>query len=85
MNLKGLVHREIGEGLTSEELASVIGVSSGRSPTFWWTNLRKTRQSGKNLRCISAQTLNYCNQVARHTQRVCSTEQRVPIPPPSAR
>lgn len=27
MNLKGLVHREIGEGLTGEELASVIGVS----------------------------------------------------------
>lgn len=27
MDLKGLVHREIGEGLTGEELASVIGVS----------------------------------------------------------
>ena len=27
MNLKGLVHRELGEGLTEEELASVVGVS----------------------------------------------------------
>lgn len=27
MNLKGLVHRELGEGLTEEELASAIGVS----------------------------------------------------------
>ncbi len=27
MNLKGLVHREIGEGLTEEELASTVGVS----------------------------------------------------------
>lgn len=26
MNLKGLVHRELGEGLTEEELASVVGV-----------------------------------------------------------
>ena len=26
MNLKGLVHREIGEGLTEEELASAVGV-----------------------------------------------------------
>ena len=29
MNLKGLVHRELGEGLTEEELASVVGVSVG--------------------------------------------------------
>lgn len=27
MNLKGLVHRELGEGLTEEELASAVGVS----------------------------------------------------------
>ena len=27
MNLKGLVHRELGEGLTDEELASAVGVS----------------------------------------------------------
>ena len=29
MNLKGLVHRELGEGLTEEELASTVGVSVG--------------------------------------------------------
>ena len=29
MNLKGLVHREIGEGLTEEQLASTVGVSVG--------------------------------------------------------
>ena len=28
MNLKGLVHRELGEGLTEEELASAVGVST---------------------------------------------------------
>jgi SOS-response transcriptional repressor LexA len=28
VNLKGLVHRELGEGLTEEELASVVGVSA---------------------------------------------------------
>lgn len=28
MNLKSLVHRELGEGLTEEELASVVGVSA---------------------------------------------------------
>ena len=28
MNLKGLVHRELGEGLTEEELASAVGVSA---------------------------------------------------------
>ena len=27
MDLKGLVHRELGEGLTEEELASTVGVS----------------------------------------------------------
>ena len=27
MHLKGLVHRELGEGLTEEELASAVGVS----------------------------------------------------------
>ena len=27
MNLKGLVHRELGEGLTEEELASAVGIS----------------------------------------------------------
>ena len=27
MNLKSLVHRELGEGLTVEELASTVGVS----------------------------------------------------------
>ena len=27
MDLKGLVHRELGEGLTEEELASAVGVS----------------------------------------------------------
>ena len=27
MNLKGLVHRELGEGLNEEELASAVGVS----------------------------------------------------------
>lgn len=27
MNLKGLIHRELGEGMTEEELASAIGVS----------------------------------------------------------
>lgn len=27
MNLKSLVHRELGEGLTEEELASAVGVS----------------------------------------------------------
>ncbi|TLY25681.1 MAG: S24 family peptidase [Nitrospirae bacterium] len=27
MNLKGLIHRELGEGLTEEELASAVGVS----------------------------------------------------------
>ena len=27
MNLKGLVHRELGEGLTEKELASIVGVS----------------------------------------------------------
>ena len=26
MNLKGLVHREVGEGLTEQELASSVGV-----------------------------------------------------------
>jgi SOS-response transcriptional repressor LexA len=29
MDLKGLVHRELGEGLTEEELASTVGVSVG--------------------------------------------------------
>lgn len=28
MNLKGLVHRELGEGMTEEELASAVGVSA---------------------------------------------------------
>ena len=28
MNLKGLVHRELGEGLTEEDLASAVGVSA---------------------------------------------------------
>ena len=28
MNLKGLIHRELGEGLTEEELASAVGVSA---------------------------------------------------------
>ena len=27
MNLKGLIHREFGEGLTEKELAAVVGVS----------------------------------------------------------
>ena len=27
MDLKGLVHRELGEGLTEEELASTVGIS----------------------------------------------------------
>jgi len=27
VNLKGLIYRELGEGLTEEELASAIGVS----------------------------------------------------------
>ena len=27
MNLKGLIHRELGEGMTEKELASAIGVS----------------------------------------------------------
>jgi len=27
VDLKGLVHRELGEGLTEEELASAVGVS----------------------------------------------------------
>ena len=27
MDLKGLVHRELGEGMTEEELASTVGVS----------------------------------------------------------
>lgn len=27
MNLKGLIHRELGEGMTEQELASAIGVS----------------------------------------------------------
>jgi len=27
VNLKGLIHRELGEGLTEEELASAVGVS----------------------------------------------------------
>lgn len=26
MNLKGLLHRELGEGMTEEELASTVGV-----------------------------------------------------------
>ena len=60
MNLKSLVHRELGEGLTEEELASAVGVSVRtianiladevpQDPAIWETFARYFRQAGDYL------------------------------------
>jgi SOS-response transcriptional repressor LexA len=61
VNLKGLIHRELGEGLTEEELASAVGVS-GRTianiladkvpqdPAIWETFARYFRMDADFLR-----------------------------------
>ena len=48
MNLKGLIHRELGEGMTEKELASAIGPYE-RSKIFLPINSPKTLPDGKNL------------------------------------
>jgi SOS-response transcriptional repressor LexA len=61
VNLKGLVHRELGEGLTEEELASAVGVSVRtianilvdelpRDPAIWETFARYFRIHADFLR-----------------------------------
>ena len=61
MNLKGLVHRELGEGLTEEGLASAVGVSVGtianiladklpQDPAIWETFARYFRMDADFLR-----------------------------------
>lgn len=45
MNLKGLVHRELGEGLTEEELASAVGVSVRTSANILAYKLPQDRAS----------------------------------------
>ncbi|MBX3329735.1 MAG: helix-turn-helix domain-containing protein [Nitrospira sp.] len=61
MNLKGLVHRELSEGLTEEELASAIGVSAQtianilidklpQDPTIWKSFARYFRMDADFLR-----------------------------------
>ena len=61
MNLKGLVHRELGEGLTEEELASAVGVSVRtiadilvdelpQDPTIWEQFARYFRMDADFLR-----------------------------------
>jgi len=47
MNLKGLVHREIGEGLTEEELASTVGVSVGTIENILADELPQDRATWK--------------------------------------
>jgi transcriptional regulator with XRE-family HTH domain len=85
VNLKSLVHRELGEGLTEEELAGSVGVSVRtiadiladeipEDPAIWETFARYFRIHADFLR-----------SVVHHTQRDCSTSQRAPIVPPSAR
>lgn len=61
MNLKGLIHRELGEGLTEEELASSVGVSERtivniladklpRDPAIWEQFARYFRMDADFLR-----------------------------------
>jgi SOS-response transcriptional repressor LexA len=61
VNLKGLVHRELGEGLTEEELASAVGVSVRtianilldelpQDPAIWETFARYFRMDADFLR-----------------------------------
>ncbi len=61
MNLKGLIHRELGEGLTEEELASAVGVSVRtieniladnlpQDPAIWKTFARYFRMDADFLR-----------------------------------
>jgi len=61
VNLKGLVHRELGEGLTEEELASEVGVSVGtieniltdelpQDPAIWAQFARYFRMDADFLR-----------------------------------
>lgn len=61
MNLKGLIHRELGEGLTEEELASAVGVSVRtivniladklpQDPAIWETFARYFRMDADFLR-----------------------------------
>jgi SOS-response transcriptional repressor LexA len=47
MNLKGLVHRELGEGLTEEDLASTIGVSPGTIENILADGLPQDRATWK--------------------------------------
>lgn len=48
MNLKGLVHRELGEGVTEKELAAAVGVSARTIGNILVGQLlkRKYRQTG---------------------------------------
>ena len=77
MNLKGLIHRELGEGMTEEELAPavktpvriVVDILSGRLP--------KIQQCGKHLRGISA--------LRPTSQKEYSNWQRAAMIPPPAR
>ena len=79
MNLKGLVHRELGEGITEEELASavkipvriVVDILSGRlpqDPAVWEAFARYFH--------IEATS---CDPVVNHTQKEYSNWQRAAL------
>lgn len=85
MNLKGLVQRELGEGLTEEELASAVGVSVRTIANILVDELPQDPAIWEHFAGIFARMLISCDSVARHIQRDCSNSQRAPIPPLSAR
>ena len=83
MNLKSLIHRELGEGLTEKELASAVKVPARTIATFWPANSLTTRQSGKGLPGIFVWMRTSCGPVARLTQAASSTSPRLTISPPA--
>jgi len=84
VNIKGLIQRELGEGLTEEELASAVGVPVQTIADILVDELPQDPESGNTLRGIFARMLISCDSDIRHTQRDCSNSQRAPIPPLSA-
>ncbi len=81
MNLKGLVHRELGEGLTEEELASAVGVSVRTITNILVAKLPQDPVILEQFARYFRMDADFCEPVVLHTQGQCSSSQGVRILP----
>ena len=85
VNLKGLIHRELGEGLTEQEMASSVGVSERTIANILADKLPQDPSIWEKFARYFRIHVDFLRSGGPNTQRGCSTSQRAPITPPSAR